>query len=362
MKKGKKMRIGLLGATGVVGQQYVALLEGHPLFEIVHLAAGPNSAGKKYSETVAGRWKLSENLPEAISNLTVASIDDVEAAAKNCDLIFSALDSATALSWEENYASAGLPLVSNASAHRKTVDIPMIIPEINSSHLELIHEQQRKRGWSKGFIVVKPNCSIQSYMTPLSVIHEKFKLEKILVTTMQAISGAGYPGVPSYDILDNIIPFINGEEEKTENEPLKIFGKIEHGSLIPDNSITISAHCNRVPVIDGHMACVSFSCRQKPSYEEIIDHWIHFKAEPQRLNLHTSPSQPIIYRNEIDRPQPRLDKDADKGMAVTVGRLRTDPLLQWKFTGLSHNTIRGAAGGGILIGELLYAKGYISHE
>ena len=355
----KKLRVGILGATGMVGQQYISLLEGHPWFEVTYLIAGPQSAGKRYGEAVAGRWHMQRDISPNIMSLQVSSIDDIVQAKKLCDFVFSALDSPVAKEWEERYAAAGIPVVSNASTHRHTPDVPMVIPEINPHHLEMIPKQQKSRGWHEGFIVVKPNCSIQSYVAPLAVLHKKYGLKSVIVTTMQSISGAGHPGVASYDIMDNVIPYIGGEERKSEYEPQKIFGTIKGNSFVYDESFTISAHCNRVPTIDGHMACVSFECRKKPGREEILNLWTGFKGVPQDLELPFAPKNPIIYREEENRPQTRLDRDAERGMAVTVGRLREDPVLQWKFVGLSHNTIRGAAGGGILIAELLKAKGYL---
>lgn len=355
----KKLNVGILGATGMVGQNYISLLDGHPWFEVTHLVASPSSAGKKYYEAVAGRWHMRSDIPKNTGNLKVYSISDVESARKKCDFVFSALDSEIAKEWEEKYAEAGIPVVSNASAHRHTPDVPMIIPEINPQHLEIIQAQQKNRKWKNGFIVVKPNCSLQSYLAPLFALHNKFRIKKAVITTMQAVSGAGHPGVSSLDITDNIIPYIGGEEEKSEKEPKKILGKIEENKIAYDNSFEISAHCNRVPVIDGHMACVSVEFERKPSKEEILDAWKNFKGLPQELKLPFAPKNPIIYREENNRPQTRLDRDNDKGMAVTVGRLRECNVLQWRFVGLSHNIVRGAAGGGILNAELLKAKGYL---
>ncbi|MSR67927.1 aspartate-semialdehyde dehydrogenase [Candidatus Peribacteria bacterium] len=355
----KKTRVGILGATGMVGQQYINLLVGHPWFQVTHVVASSNSAGKSYGEAVEGRWHMKNALPETIKKLMVYTVDDLASVKKNCDFVFSALDSDIAKIWEEKYAEAGIPVVSNASTHRTTSDVPMIIPEVNPEHLDMIKIQQKNRGWSKGFIVVKPNCSIQSYIAPLAALHKKFTLKSVIVTTMQAISGAGHPGVASLDILENVIPLIKGEEEKSELEPRKILGSVKGNAIVSDTSFTISAHCNRVPTIDGHLACVSFSCEKKPSEKEILNAWKNFKGVPQELDLPFAPIQAITYTDEANRPQPRLDRDNDKGMTVSVGRLREDPVLQWKFVGLSHNTIRGAAGGGILIAELLKAKGSV---
>jgi aspartate-semialdehyde dehydrogenase len=355
----KKSRAGILGATGMVGQSYISLLEGHPWFETTHLVASPSSAGKKYSDSVSGRWHMKKDIPENTGNLKVYPIGDIESAKKSCDFVFSALDSDIAKEWEEKYAEAGIPVVSNASTHRHTSDVPMIIPEINAAHIDIIPLQQKNRGWKKGFIAVKPNCSLQSYLAPLFALHEKFRIKKAVITTMQAISGAGHPGVSSFDITDNIIPYIGGEEEKSEKEPRKILGRIDGNRIVNDESFKISAHCNRVPVIDGHTACVSVEFDKKPDKEEILKAWKNFKGVPQELKLPFAPKQPIIYREENNRPQARLDRDNENGMAVTVGRLRECNVLQWRFVGLSHNTIRGAAGGGILNAELLKAKEYL---
>ena len=355
----KKLRVGILGATGMVGQNYLSLLEGHPWFEVSHLVASPSSAGKKYYDAVAGRWHMKKDIPKNAENLKVYSISDVESARKNCDFVFSALDSEIAKEWEEKYAEAGIPVVSNASTHRHTPDVPMIIPEINPQHLDIIPLQQKNRKWKNGFIVVKPNCSLQSYLAPLFALHKKFKIKKVIITTMQAVSGAGHPGVSSLDITDNIIPYIGGEEEKSEKEPKKILGRIDGNRIAYDDSFEISAHCNRVPVIDGHMACVSVEFEKKPGKGEILKIWKDFRGLPQELKLPFAPDKPIIYREEENRPQTRLDRDNGNGMAVTVGRLRECNVLQWRFVGLSHNTVRGAAGGGILNAELLKAKGYL---
>lgn len=306
----RRIGVGILGATGHVGQQYLRLLQNHPWFEVRFLASSKNA-------------------------------DDIESAKKSCSFVFSAMSNEGAKLYEERYAAAGLPVVSNASYHRMSPDVPIIIPEVNASHLSMIPLQR-----SRGFIVTKPNCSLQSYMIPLAPLHERFEVEKIIVTTLQAISGAGYPGVASLDIVDNVIPYISGEEEKCEREPLKIWGNA---------GIEISAHCNRVPVLDGHLACVSVKFRKKPSEQEILALWQNFPG----LDLPSAPKRPIIYREECDRPQTRLDRDAENGMAVTVGRLRRCPILDYRFVGLSHNTIRGAAGGGILIAELLHKEGYL---
>ena len=360
----EKVRVGILGATGMVGQRYISLLENHPWFEVISVSASPSSAGKQYYEAVSGRWHLDSDIPKKVRELIVKDANDVSSVAKDCTFVFSALemDKQSVGRLEAEYAAANIPVVSNTSAHRSTEDVPMIIPEINYSHIDLVETQRKNRGWEQGFIVVKPNCSIQSYLTPVySLIKAGYDVKRLIVTTLQAISGAGHPGVTSLDIIENVIPYISGEEQKTEEEPLKILGTFSNGSIIPRSDLSISAHCNRVPVIDGHMACVSlgFSDSKPNSLDEVIDIWNSFKSVPQDLNLPYAPLQPIIYRTESDRPQPRKDRDADKGMAISVGRLRKCSVLDLRFVGLSHNTLRGAAGGGILNAELLYSKGYI---
>ncbi len=355
----EKIRVGLLGATGMVGQNYARLLENHPWFELAFVAASPASAGKKYSEAVAGRWHMATPMPQGVCGLAVHDVSDIDACAKECSFVFSALESGAAGEFEEKYAAAGLPVVSNASAHRQDEDVPMLIPEINPEHAAIIPIQQKNRGWKRGFIAVKPNCSLQSYMAPLFALHRDFCVKKVIVTTMQAVSGAGHPGVSSLDIVDNVIPFISGEEEKSEQEPLKILGKIEGGKIVPSSGISISAHCNRVPVLDGHMACVSVQFEKKPRREQILQTWEYFHGMPQELSLPSAPPKSIIYLKEPNRPQPRLDRGSGNGMAVSVGRLRECNVLDYRFACLSHNTARGAAGGGILNAELLVAKNYI---
>ncbi len=317
----EKIPVGILGGRGVLGEHYRMLLEEHPWFELIYCPTSDN-------------------------------LDKIEEASSTCQLIFSALPNEQAKLYEERYAAAGLGVISSSSYHRKNPDVPVIIPEINQDHLQILEEQQKKRGWTDGFIVCKPNCSIQSYLLPLTPLHKRFQVKKIMVTMMQAISGAGYSTLPSYTIQDNIIPYIADEEEKSEEEPLKIWGKIENEQIQPLSNLPISAHCNRVPVLNGHTACVSVEFARKPTEEEILEAWSSF--EP--LSLPSAPRRPIIYRKEIDRPQSRLDREAEKGMAVTVGRVRPCPVLDYRFVGLSHNAIRGGAGGGILIAEMIYAK------
>ncbi len=359
----KKIKAGILGATGMVGQMYLKLLEKHPWFEASYVAASPNSAGKKYADAVAGKWSMATDIPASAKDLIVEDASNVEKAVGKCDFVFSALemDKEAIKALENNYAAHDIPVVSNASAHRWTEDMPMLIPEINHAHLDIIPIQKKNHGWKKGFVAVKPNCSLQSYLTPVYALEKAgYKIKRMIITTMQAVSGAGYPGVASLDIVDNLLPFINGEEEKSEKEPQKILGRIENGKIVNNDSIKISAHCNRVPVIDGHTACVSVEfAEKKPAREEILKIWRDFKSVPQELKLPFAPEQAIIYREEENRPQPRKDRDAEKGMAVTIGRLRPCNVFDYRFVGLSHNTVRGAAGGGILNAELLKAKGYL---
>jgi aspartate-semialdehyde dehydrogenase len=360
-----KIPVGILGATGAVGQNYINLLQDHPWFEVAYVAASPRSAGKKYREVVGAKWLLGANVPESVANLVIEDANDPSKAVGRCRFVFSALelDSKDEIKALENaYAGLGIPVVSNASAHRWTDNVPMLIPEINPDHLEAITAQRKAHGWDKGFVAVKPNCSIQSYMIPVyALMKAGYEVKRMFVSTMQAVSGAGYPGVASLDIIDNVVPFIGGEEEKTEKEPLKIFGKVVDGKIVNFEGLKVAAHCNRVPVIDGHTACVSLEFgAKKPSLEEIERIWAEFRGLPQELDLPFAPKNPIIVRHEPNRPQPRRDRDEDKGMAVSVGRLRECPLFDVRFVGLSHNTIRGAAGGGILNAELLKAKGFIS--
>ncbi|MDR2434277.1 MAG: aspartate-semialdehyde dehydrogenase [Treponema sp.] len=363
-----KIPVGVLGATGMVGQHYIALLNDHPWFEVRYAAASQRSAGKKYRDAVAGRWQLAKTCAPHVGEITVEDANDVGRAAAafkrgDCSFVFSALEMSkdATKTLEEAYAAAGIPVISNASAHRWTPDVPVLIAEVNPHHTDIIPLQQKARGWDMGFIVVKPNCSIQSYMSPLHALAKAgYQAERLIVTTMQAVSGAGYPGVPSLDMIDNVVPYIGGEEEKSEMEPLKIFGAVENGIIQNAALPKISAHCNRVSVVDGHTACVSLEFgANKPRIDEIKKIWSDFRAIPQELDLPTAPARPIIYKEENDRPQPRKDRDADKAMAVVIGRLRPCNVFDIRFTALSHNTVRGAAGGGILNAELLRHKGYL---
>ncbi len=360
----KKIKVGILGATGMVGQNYIKLLENHPWFDVVYLAASSNSAGMKYDEAVKGRWQMTTPIPKKIENIKVEDVSDIEKAKGKCSFVFSAFeisDKKIVKEIEEKYAEAGIPVVSNASANRWTEDVPMLIPEINASHTDVIATQKKNHGWKDGFIAVKPNCSLQSYLTPIYALNKAgFPIKKIFITTLQAVSGAGYPGVPSLDMIDNVVPFIGGEEEKTENEPLKILGEIKNGKFEKNKDLKISAQCMRVPVSDGHLACVSILFKtKKPTKDQIIKIWKDFKGIPQDLKLPFAPIQPIIYNEEENRPQPKKDRNNDKAMAVTVGRLRECNIFDYKFIALSHNTVRGAAGGGILNAELLVKKGFI---
>jgi aspartate-semialdehyde dehydrogenase len=359
----KKLQVGVIGATGMVGQNYLRLLNNHPWFEVTYLAASPNSAGKRYKDAVAGRWHMREDIPANCSDLVVEDAGQVEKAVGKCQIIFSAveMEKQAILATESEYAKRGFGVVSNNSAHRSTEDVPVMIPEINYDHLSIISAQRKKYGWDKGFLVVKPNCSIQSYMLPLYALKKAgYSIDKMIVTTLQAVSGAGYPGPASIDLIDNIVPFIGGEEEKSEVEPRKVFGTIKDGKIIPDESIKISAHCNRVPVTDGHTACCSIQfAGKKPAMEEIIDIWKKFSSVPQELKLPSAPMPPIVYRDEANRPQPQKDRELGHAMAVSVGRLRKCNVFDYRFIGLHHNTVRGAAGGAILTAELLVAKGFV---
>lgn len=360
----KKFKVGILGATGMVGQNYIRLLENHPYFEVTYLAASARSAGKKYTEAVSGRWQMNSLIPEDIKNIIVEDVFNIKKAQKRCDFVFSAFeipDKEMVKTIEEKYAEAGMPVVSNASANRPTHDVPMLIPEINPDHLKMINQQKKNHKWDKGFIVVKPNCSLQSYLTPIFALEKAgYPIKKIFVTILQAVSGAGYPGVPSLDMIDNVIPYIGGEEEKTEEEPLKILGNIKNNKFIQRKDIQISAQCTRIPVTNGHTACVNILFKnKKPTEEKIKEIWKNFKGLPQELKLPFAPIHPIIYKEEENRPQPKKDRDNDKGMAVTIGRLRKCKIFDYKFVALSHNTVRGAAGGGILNAELLVKKNYL---
>jgi len=358
-----KLKVGIVGGTGMVGQRFVALLENHPWFEVTSIAASANSAGKTYEEATQGRWKLSTPMPDSVKNIIVKDASQVENVASDVDFIFCAVDMKKdeIRALEEAYAKTGTPVVSNNSAHRWTPDVPMVIPEINPGHLEIIEYQRKRLGTSTGFIAVKPNCSIQSYVPALHALKE-FGPEKVVACTYQAISGAGKTFKDWPEMIDNVIPYIGGEEEKSEQEPLRIWGRIENGAIVKADSPVITTQCIRVPVTDGHMAATFVSFKNKPAKDEIISLWRNFKGIPQELDLPSAPKQFITYFEEDNRPQTKLDRDIENGMGVTIGRLREDTLYDYKFVSLSHNTVRGAAGGAVLIAELLKAQGYITKK
>lgn len=357
----KKLRAGILGATGMVGQRFVLLLQNHPYFELALLAASGRSAGKPYREAVEGRWKMSAPVPASVLDMPVYDAADMETCAAKCDFVFSAvvMPKEALLALEEAYARAEIPVVSNNSAHRFTPDVPMLIPEVNPAHAAVIPAQRKRLGTRRGFIAVKPNCSVQGYV-PLLTPLLSFGLKSVAVTTCQAISGAGKTFSEFPEILDNVIPYIGGEEEKSEREPLKIWGTVEGGKIVPAASPIITAQCLRVPVSDGHMAACFVSFENKPSKEEIIARWRAFEGEPQKLALPSAPRPFLHYFEEPDRPQTALDREFGGGMGVTAGRLREDALFDYKFIGLAHNTLRGAAGGGLLSAEFLFRKGYLT--
>lgn len=356
----KKYKVAVIGATGMVGQRFLTLLENHPYFEVSALAASSSSAGKNYKDVIR-KWHLQTPMPEKFAEMKVFdAAADIGKIAQSADFCFCAVnmkkDEIKAL--EEAYAKAECPVVSNNSAHRDTPDVPMIIPEINAEHLDVIASQRKRLGTKRGFIAVKSNCSLQSYV-PLLYPLKKYGIKSVAVTTYQAISGAGKTFETMSEITDNIIPYIGGEEEKSQNEPKKIFGKVEDGKIVPCNGLKITAQCLRVPVSDGHTAACFVSFDKKPSKEEILKAWKEFSGEPQKLRLPSAPEQFIHYFTDDDRPQARLDRNLENGMAVSAGRLRADEIFDYKFIGLSHNTLRGAAGGAVLLAELLCAKGYL---
>ncbi len=357
----EKLRVGIIGATGMVGQRFAVLLADHPYFRVTALAASARSAGKPYREAVAGRWKLPVPMPETLADLPVRDAADVAGMKALVDFVFCAVNmpKADTKALELAYAQAEIPVVSNNSANRGVEDVPMVIPEINDAHLALIPAQKKRLGTARGFIAVKPNCSIQSYVPMLTPLLP-FRPTEVMVTTYQAISGAGKTFRDFPEIEDNVIPYIGGEEEKSEGEPLKIWGTVENGRIVNASSPLISAQCLRVPVSDGHTAAVFVKFEKKPTREEILAAWETFSGKPQALGLPSAPKRFVTYFEEPDRPQARLDRDLYGGMGVAVGRLRPDPIFDWKFVGLSHNTLRGAAGGAVLIAELLYREGYLT--
>ena len=357
----RKLRVGILGATGMVGQRFIALLENHPWYEVVTVAASPRSAGKTYEEAVGGRWKMTTPMPEAVKNLIVMNVNEVEKVAAGVDFVFSAVDMTKEeiRAIEEAYAKTETPVVSNNSAHRWTPDVPMVIPEVNPEHFDVIEFQKKRLGTTRGFIAVKPNCSIQSY-APVLTAWKEFEPYEVVATTYQAISGAGKTFKDWPEMVENIIPYIGGEEEKSEQEPLRIWGKIENGVIVKATEPKITCQCIRVPVLNGHTAAVFVKFRKKPTKEQLIEKLENFKGLPQELNLPSAPKQFIRYMTEDNRPQVTLDVNYENGMGINVGRLREDSIYDWKFVGLSHNTVRGAAGGAVLCAETLVAKKFIA--
>lgn len=354
-----KKRVGIVGATGMVGQRFLTLLEDHPYFEVTALAASSRSAGLRYEDAVGNRWKMNTSIPEEYKDMIIIDAQRIDEMKKLVDFIFCAVDMKKdeVKALEEAYAKAEIPVVSNNSANRFTPDVPMVIPEVNPDHLDIINTQKARLGTKHGFIAVKPNCSIQSYvpaLTPLLC----FEPYEIVATTYQAISGAGKTFAEWEEMVDNVIPYIGGEEEKSEQEPLKVWGKIKDGEIIKADAPVITTQCIRVPVTDGHTAAVFVKFRKKPTKDEILAAWQSFEGEPQKLSLPHAPKQFITYFEEDNRPQAKLDRDLYGGMGVSVGRLREDNVYDYKFVGLSHNTLRGAAGGAVLIAELLCKKGY----
>ena len=359
----EKLRVGILGGTGMVGQRFISLLDNHPWFEVTTIAASPRSAGKTYGECVEGRWKLEVPMPESVRNIVVKNVKDVEAVASEVDFCFSAVDMCKdeIKAVEEEYAKTETPIVSNNSAHRWTPDVPMIIPEINPEHTDVIKFQKQRLGTTRGFIAVKPNCSIQSY-TPALAAWKDYDPWQALVSTYQAISGAGKTFRDWPEMNGNIIPYIGGEEEKSEREPLRVFGHVEDGVIVPAKGLVITSQCIRVPVLYGHTATVFVNFRKKAYKEDLIEKLREFKGLPQELGLPSAPANFIQYLEDDNRPQVQLDVNYERGFGVSIGRLRDDALFDYKFVGLSHNTIRGAAGGGVLCAELLKAMGYINKK
>ncbi len=356
----EKLRCGIVGATGMVGQRFITLLADHPYFRITALAASPRTAGHPYREAVEGRWKMACPIPEGIGDMVIHDAANIDEMKELCDFVFCAVDMKKdeIKALEEAYAKAEIPVISNNSANRWTSDVPMVIPEINDSHLDVIASQRERLGTKRGFIAVKPNCSIQSYVPALTPLR-KYGIKQVVVTTYQAISGAGKNFETWPEMVDNVIPYIGGEEEKSEKEPLKIWGEVHGGIIVSAAEPQITCQCIRVPVSDGHTAAVFVNFENTPPREAILEEWASFRGVPQMLNLPHAPEQFITYFEEDTRPQAKLDRDIYGGMGVTVGRLREDSMFDYKFVGLSHNTLRGAAGGAVLIAELLYRKGYL---
>ena len=360
----KQYKVGVIGGTGMVGQRFVTLMAGHPWFQLAAIAASSRSAGKTYEQAVGSRWALETPMPQEAKDLVVLDAErDVDQIAATVDFVFSAVDmkKEEIMALEERYAKAECPVVSNNSAHRWTPDVPMVIPEVNPEHIRVIEDQRRRLGTKRGFIAVKSNCSIQSYVPALSPLRE-FGIEKILVCTYQAISGAGKTFETWPEMVDNLIPYIGGEEEKSEKEPLKVWGKVEGGVIVNADAPAITAQCLRVPVSNGHMAAAFVTFRNKPTMEEMKQRWAEYRGLPQQLGLPTAPKQFLHYFEEPDRPQTKLDRELEGGMAVSIGRLRPDTQYDYKFVSLSHNTLRGAAGGAVLLAELLCAEGYMDRK
>ena len=357
----EKLRVGILGGTGMVGQRFISLLENHPWFEVTTIAASPRSAGQRYEDAVGARWKMDTPLPEAVKDIIVKNVNEVEEVAKEVDFVFSAVDMSKdeIKAIEEAYAKTETPVVSNNSAHRWTPDVPMVVPEINPEHMKVIDFQKKRLGTKKGFVAVKPNCSIQSY-APVLTAWKEFEPYEVVVTTYQAISGAGKTFKDWPEMEHNIIPFISGEEEKSEKEPLRIWGQIKDGVIVPADDVKITSQCIRVPVLNGHTAAVFVKFKKQPTKQQLIDAINNFSGIPQELKLPSAPKQFIRYMEEDNRPQVALDVDYENGMGISVGRIREDSIYDWKFVGLSHNTVRGAAGGAVLCAELLKAQGYIT--
>ena len=359
----KKLKVGVLGATGMVGQRFIALLENHPWYEVTAVAASPRSAGKTYEEAVGGRWKMTTPMPEGVKNLVVMNVNEVEKVAAGVDFVFSAVDMTKdeIRAIEDAYAKTETPVVSNNSAHRWTPDVPMVIPEINPEHFKIIEFQKKRLGTTRGFVAVKPNCSIQSY-APVLTAWKEFEPYEVVATTYQAISGAGKTFQDWPEMEGNIIPYIGGEEEKSEQEPLRVLGKVENGVIVKAELPKITCQCVRVPVLNGHTAAVFINFEKKPTKEQLIEKLVNFKGFPQEAELPSAPKQFIQYLEEDNRPQVTLDVDYENGMGVSIGRLREDSMYDYKFIGLSHNTVRGAAGGAVLCAEALTAKGYIAKK
>ena len=359
----EKLRVGILGGTGMVGQRFISLLENHPWFEVTTIAASERSAGKTYEEAVGGRWKMDTPMPEAVKKIVVMNVNEVEKVAAEVDFVFSAVDMSKdeIRAIEEAYAKTETPVVSNNSAHRWTPDVPMVVPEINPEHFDVIEFQKKRLGTTRGFIAVKPNCSIQSY-APVLTAWKEFEPYEVVATTYQAISGAGKTFKDWPEMVENLIPYIAGEEEKSEQEPLRLWGHIENGVIVKAEEPKITCQCVRVSVLNGHTAAVFVKFRKKPTKEELIDRLVNFRGFPQEAGLPSAPKQFIRYMEEDNRPQVKADVDYENGMGVSVGRLREDSIYDWKFIGLSHNTVRGAAGGAVLCAETLKAKGYITKK